>query len=171
MLLVHYSLHVFTCLKSFFIMNLNPAHWHLLFNHLPVAGIMFLALLLAYGLVRKSNSVIVASYWFFVLLAVLTFITSNTGGNAAGYLHNAGLASDDRIKAHAEASDKAEWAIYIGAALSLATLFVRRLKTTRAMPVVILVVSLAGVALMSWTSLLGGEIMHKEIRPGFTAKP
>ena len=149
-------------------MNLNPAHWHLLFNHLPVVGIIFLALLLAYGLVRKSSSVIIASYWFFVLLAVLTFITSNTGGSAAGYLSHAGLASDDLIKPHAEAADKAELAIYLGAALSLATLFVKRLKTIRIMPVIILLVALVGVVLMGWTSLLGGEIMHKEIRPGFT---
>ena len=165
----HTELHLSNLLSNIIRMNLNPAHWHLLLNHLPVVGSLFITLLLAYGLARKSAAVITASYWFFILLAVLTIITSQTGGKAAGYLTHVGLASDEMIGKHAEASDMAQWSVIAVALLSAATLFVRRLQTVKWMPFFIFILSLVSVALMSWTSLLGGEIMHKEIREGFTA--
>lgn len=150
---------------------MNPAHWHLIMNHIPIIGSFFATLLLIFGLIRKSNSIITASYWFFIIVAIAAFMTDQTGGKAAGYLSDAGLASDTLIKPHAEAADKAGLAIYITAALALLTLLINKLKQSRVMPVIILLAALAGSALMSWTGLLGGEIMHKEIRPGFVAPP
>src|SRR3954469_20251907 len=39
-------------------MNLNAAHIHLLVNHVPVFGTIFAALLIAWGLLRKSEEVL-----------------------------------------------------------------------------------------------------------------
>ena len=146
--------------KTFLTMNMNAAHWHLIMNHIPIVGSFFASLLLIFGLLRKSNSVILTSYWFFILLGIFAFI---------GYLSDAGLADDKLITPHAQAAQKAALTLYAAAVLSLIALFVKSLKTSRAMPVIILLVSLAGSGLMAWTGMLGGEIMHKEIRPGFVA--
>ena len=150
-------------------MNMNAAHWHLIMNHIPIVGSFFASLLLISGLVRKSSSIITASYWFFILLGVFAFVAASTGGKAAGFLSDAGLANDDLIKPHAEAAQKAALALYAATILSLISLFIKNLQTNRVMPVIILLVSLAGSGLMAWTGMLGGEIMHKEIRPGFVA--
>src|SRR5215210_2618949 len=39
-------------------MNLNAAHLHIMLNHVPVFGSLFAALLIAWGLLRKSEDVL-----------------------------------------------------------------------------------------------------------------
>lgn len=36
-------------------MNLNPAHWHLLVNHLSITGGIIFLIVLAYGFLRKAR--------------------------------------------------------------------------------------------------------------------
>ena len=145
-------------------MNFNPAQWHLLVNHMPIIGSIIILFLLAYGILSKSKSVIKAAYWLIVLVAIFTFVASQTGDKAEHFLLDAKLADEDIIERHEEAAGIAQWAmIGIGIA-SLAALFINRLKTSAAMPVIILILSLIVAGLMAWAGLLGGEIMHKEIR-------
>ena len=150
-------------------MDMNAAHWHLITNHIPIIGSFFISLLLVIGLIRKSDSLITTSYGLFILLGVFTFVAISTGGKAAGYLSTAGMTSDDYIKPHAEAAHKAALVMYATAVLSLIALLIKSLRTNRFVPVLILLVSLAGFGLLLWTGSLGGEIMHKETRPGFTS--
>lgn len=152
-------------------MNMNAAHWHLVTNHIPIIGSFFVSLLLVIGMLRKSDVLISTSYWLFILLGIFTFVAISTGGKAAGYLSDAGMASDDYIKPHAEAAHKAALVMYATAVLSLIALLVKRARTNRFIPALILIISLAGFGLLLWTGSLGGEIMHKEARPGFTSIP
>lgn len=145
-------------------MNFNPAQWHLLVNHMPIIGSIIILFLLAHGILSKSKSVIKAAYWLIVLVAIFTVVASQTGDKAEHFLLDAKLADEDIIERHEEAAGIAQWAmIGIGIA-SLAALFINRLKTSSAMPVIILILSLIVAGLMAWAGLLGSEIMHKEIR-------
>lgn len=149
-------------------MNLNPAHWHLLVNHLPITGGIIALLVLAYGILRKSEPVIKAAYWLFVLIAVFSLIATQTGEGAEHQLLNAKLADEATIERHVEASNIAQWCMIAVGLASLAALFVKRLQTVRVMPVLVFVLALVASGLMARAGLLGGEIMHKEIRPAVT---
>ena len=146
-------------------MNLNPAHWHLIVNHLPITGSIIAVLILLYGILRKSEAVIKASYWLFVLLAVFAVVAKQTGENAERFILDAKLADETIIERHVQAADIAQWAMIAVGLVALAALFINRLKTLGAMPVIVFIISLIAAGLMAWAGLLGGEIMHKEIRP------
>lgn len=146
-------------------MNLNPAHWHLLVNHLPITGSIIGVLILLYGILRKSDAVIKASYWLFVLLAVFAVVAKQTGENAERFILDAKLASETIIERHVQASDIAQWVMIALGLVALAALFVNRLKTLSAMPIIMFILAVVASGLMAWAGFLGGEIMHKEIRP------
>src|ERR1035437_2751283 len=149
-------------------MNLNPAHWHLLVNHLPITGGIIAILVLVYGILRKSDAVVKAAYWLFALLAVFAVVATQTGEGAERFVLDAKLADEAIIERHVQASNIAQWSMIVVGLVALAALFINRLKTLRVMPVIVFILSLIALGLMTWTGLLGGEIMHKEIRPANT---
>jgi len=145
-------------------MNLNPAHWHLLVNHLPIIGSIIGLFILGYGIISKTEVVIKMSYWLFIVLAVFAVIAKQTGEQAEGFIMSAKLADETLIEPHAQAADYAQWAMIILGLIALAALFINRLKMLKVMPLIVLITALVGAGLMGWTGFLGGEIMHKEIR-------
>ncbi len=145
-------------------MNLNPAHWHLLVNHLPIIGSIIGLFILGYGIISKTEVVIKMSYWLFIVLAVFAVIAKQTGEQAEGFIMSAKLADETLIEPHAQAADYAQWAMIILGLIALAALFINRLKMLKVMPIIVLITALVGAGLMGWTGFLGGEIMHKEIR-------
>ena len=144
--------------------NLNPAHWHLLVNHLPIVGSIIGLFILGYGIFSKAEVVIKMSYWLFIVLAVFAVIAKQTGEQAEGFIMSAKLADETLIEPHAQAADYAQWAMIILGLIALAALFINRLKMLKVMPIIVLITALVGAGLMGWTGFLGGEIMHKEIR-------
>ena len=145
-------------------MNLNPAHWHLLVNHLPIIGSIIGLFILGYGIISKTEVVIKMSYWLFIVLAVFAVIAKQTGEQAEGFIMSAKLADETLIEPHEQADDYAQWAMIILGLIALAALFINRLKTLKVMPLIVLITALVAAGLMGWTGFLGGEIMHKEIR-------
>ncbi|MES2873803.1 MAG: hypothetical protein WBJ10_00460 [Daejeonella sp.] len=145
-------------------MNLNPAHWHLIVNHLPITGSLIAVLILLYGILRKNEGVIKAAYWLFALMAVFSVVATQTGEGAERFILDAKLADEAIIERHVEASNIAQWVMVIVGITALAALFINRLKTVRAMPVIVFILALIAAGLMAWAGLLGGEIMHQEIR-------
>jgi uncharacterized membrane protein len=143
---------------------MNPAHWHLLVNHLPITGSIFGILILGYGILRKSDAVIKVSYWLFALLAVTAVVAKQTGEGAEKFILDAKLANETIIERHVQASDIAQWAMIVLGLIALAALFLNRLKRWKATPVIVLMVLIIAAGLMAWAGFLGGEIMHKEIR-------
>lgn len=146
-------------------MNLNPAHWHLLVNHLPITGSIIAIFLLLYGIVRKSEAIIKATYWLFALMAVFAVVATQTGEGAEHFVLDAKLADETLIERHVRVSNIAQWAMIVVGLTALAALFIKPLKKIRAMPILILIFSIIAAGWMAWAGLLGGEIMHKEIRP------
>jgi len=154
-------------------MNLNPAHLHIMLNHIPIFGALFAALLIAWGLLRKSEDVLRLGLALAFVVGIATWGVKLTGEPAEEVIENMAGVSRRMIHAHEEA---AEWATYIIAAAGvvalLALLLVRRRhRAARGLSVLALVVSVFGFAAASRAALLGGEIRHPEARSDFVAPP
>jgi len=145
---------------------MNPAHWHLLFNHLPIVGSMFTLFVLGYGIIFKNNSIIRLSYILFALCAVTSIIASSTGEDAEHYLKGLNNVEDLYLERHVQMAAIANVGMIIIGVVSLMALFFKKIKELKFMPVIIIVLALIVAGLMSYTGKLGGEIMHKEIRIG-----
>ena len=152
-------------------MNLNAAHLHIMLNHVPVFGSLFAALLIAWGLLRKSEDVLRLGLALAFVVGIATWGVQLTGEPAEEIVENLADVSRRTIHAHEEA---AEWATYLIAAAGvvglLALLLVRRRhRAARGLSILTLVVSLVGFAAVSRAALLGGEIRHPEARADFVA--
>ena len=150
-------------------MNFNPAHLHLMINHVPVFGTLFAALLIAWGLLRKSEDVLRLGLALALGVGLATYGVMLTGEPAEEVIENMAGVSRRTIHAHEEA---AEWATYVAAAagvLALITFLLvrRRHRAARGLSLATLVVSLLGFAAASRAALLGGEIRHPEARADF----
>jgi len=150
-------------------MNFNAAHLHLMLNHIPVFGTLFAALLIAWGLLRKSEDVLRLGLALAFVVGLATYGVMLTGEPAEEVIENMAGVSRRVIHAHEEAS---EWATYVAAAagvLALVTLLLvrRRHRAARGLSVLTLVIALVGFAAASRAALLGGEIRHPEARADF----
>jgi uncharacterized membrane protein len=145
---------------------MNPAHLHIILNHIPVIGIPFSAALLAYGLLRKSEEVKKVSLMAFVVIAVLTIPTFLAGHAAEEMVEHLPGFSEQLIENHESAALTGLIATLILGALSLAILLLSRRVTSvvRALTIGLLIFSLAVGGWLAWTANLGGKIRHTEIR-------
>jgi uncharacterized membrane protein len=148
---------------------MNPAHLHLAINHFPVIGLVFGAAILAAAMIRRSDELARVGAILMIFVALITIPVYLTGEPAEEIVEHLPGASEDILHAH---EDIAVWAMIlieiIGAA-ALVGLVAFRDKSTlpRWFVSSLLVSSLIGVALVGWTSSLGGQIMHPEARPDF----
>jgi len=154
-------------------MELNPAHLHLMVNHVPLFGTIFAALLIGWGLLRKSEDVLRVGLIVAVLIGIATWGVQLTGEPAEHAL--AGVQGFQRRLAHAheEAAELAWMVTAVAGVLALVTLLQmrRRRGAARGLAIVTLLVELAGFGLVTRTALLGGEIMHPEARAGWVQPP
>lgn len=144
---------------------MDAAHIHLLLNHVPVLGLVFTALLLAYGLARRSDDVIRASFWAFGLVGLAAVVVHLTGEPAEELLEGLPGFTEEAMERHEQAALWATWASVAVGAVALGGLYVyRNMSVPRRYGLLILAVALLAVLPMAWTANLGGEIRHEEIR-------
>ncbi|HET7233465.1 MAG TPA: hypothetical protein VFJ16_25870 [Longimicrobium sp.] len=152
---------------------MNPAHLHLMVNHVPVFGTIFAALLIGWGLLRKSEDVLRLGLILAVLIGIATWGVQLTGEPAEHAL--AGTQGFQRrlVHAHEEAAELSTYVISLSAVLALVTLVLmrRRRGAARGLAVVTLIAAFAGFGLVSRAALLGGEISHPEARAGWVQPP
>ncbi|MEK6301713.1 MAG: hypothetical protein AABO41_13465 [Acidobacteriota bacterium] len=150
---------------------MNPAHLHIILNHIPVIGIPFCAALLIYGLLRKSDEVKRASLWAFVIIAVLTIPTFLAGQAAEDVVEHLPGVSEQLIENHERAALIGLIATLILGAGSLAALFLSRrfASVARLLTILLLVLSLMSGAWLARIANLGGKIRHTELRGDATS--
>lgn len=154
-------------------MEMNAAHLHLVLNHVPVFGSIFAALLIGWGLLRRSEDVLRLGLIVAVLIGIATWGVQLTGQPAEHALSGTAGFQRRLVHAHEEAAQISTYVIALAAVLALATLVMmrRRRGAAKGLAVVTLVVVLAGFGLVSRAALLGGEIMHPEARAGWVQPP
>jgi hypothetical protein len=147
---------------------MNAPHWHLVLNHLPVAGLLFVVILLGYALVSGRGELHGVCLGALVVIGLLTIAVFYTGRGADEALMMDLSGVDEKfVEAHAKAAKTTFICMCIlgGVALVVAWLGRKLPHISRSVALVIFVLSLAELVLMGRTANLGGNIRHPEIRP------
>ncbi len=144
---------------------MNPAHIHLMLNHVPVIGAIVVALLLAAARLMHNEAVLRLALWGAVADALIAILVYVTGGAAEELVEDLPGVSHTLIEQHEEAALVATIVLGVFGAAALAALLIyRRRAIPQRVHQAALVLSLIPIGFMAWTSNLGGLIRHTEIR-------
>ncbi len=152
-------------------MIMNPAHLHLMLNHIPLVGIGFVILLLIIALLRRSNEMINISLLFVILVALWAIPAYLTGESAEEIVEGLPGISEQLIEAHEESAELAFIFIEAVGVLAFITLVARRFHTKlgKVLAILTLLGLIIGGGLIAWTANQGGKINHPEIRADTSA--
>jgi uncharacterized membrane protein len=151
---------------------MNPAHLHLLVNHLPIIGAAFAVGLGFFAYLKKSADLSQATLWLLLVVGAGTGAAMWTGNEAEDVVEKLPGVSRQAIHEHEEAAEFARYA-GLGSGLFALVLLARlrgRPESHRNATVFALFMAVLTLALMARTGYLGGFIRHPEIG-GATASP
>ncbi|HWP92101.1 MAG TPA: hypothetical protein VNN20_07890 [Thermodesulfobacteriota bacterium] len=145
---------------------MNPAHVHLILNHIPLIGMGFTLLLLIVAIIRKSNELINVALIFTILVALWAIPVYLSGEPAEEVVEDLPGISEQMIEEHEERAEIAFIFTEVVGVLALISLIARRFSNNigQKLTILTLLVLLVSGGLMAWTANLGGKINHPEIR-------
>lgn len=148
---------------------MNPAHLHLLVNHLPIVGALLALPLLALAIWRRTDlGALRAAVLVLVLAAVGAGASMRTGEEAEHAVEDLPWATETLIEEHEERAELATW-VTVAAALAGVGLWAWS-ERKKAVPLGALLglglLSAASAGAMGWVGASGGVIRHEEIRDG-----
>ena len=150
---------------------MNAAHLHLMFNHVPVVGVMLLLPLLVWAVYRQSLELVRFALAAFVGIALAALAVYLTGEPAEEVVEHLPGVAGAAVEAHEGAALVSLGLAAILGVLGLVGLW--RMRAVATVPGGLAWASLAGavvVALsMAWTANLGGLIRHPEAARGYVA--
>jgi uncharacterized membrane protein len=150
---------------------MNDAHFHLVINHLPIIVPIVGAIVLIIGLLFNQEVVKRVAYLLFILGAIATFPTMNSGEGAEEIVEHLPGISHDLIHEHEEKAEFFAILSYLLGVIAIVALWVswKRKKYATMVSALVLVFSIVVLFFGSQTGTSGGEISHPEIREGFKA--
>lgn len=146
---------------------MDLVHIHLLLNHVPVIGLVIGFLILAWGMFRKYSDVKDAGLIVLFVTSLVAIPVYLTGEPAEEAVEKLAGVSDQLIELHEDAAVYSlALCIAVGIAAFVLLIARRFLSETLAMIGTFLVLVLAAVAgaSIAYTSNLGGQVRHSEIR-------
>ncbi len=151
----------------------TAVHLHLLLNHLPILLPVVGLALLAGALWRRDDSLARTALWLFVAGAVMALATYLTGEGAEDAVKRLPGVERDLIERHSDIALVAAIALGLVGAYALWLLWRhrRRAPLPRGAVIVAFAGAVAAGGLMAYTGLLGGQVRHTEVRPGFVPAP
>jgi hypothetical protein len=143
---------------------MSPVHLHLLLNHVPVVGMLFVVLILAVAFWRRDSAGGRLALVVLVGLAAVTAVVFLSGEPAEDAVEKLAGVSEAAIHPHEEAAKASLIAVGVAGGLALLALlaFWRR-PLPRWTIGGALAVTLIVAVLFGWTANLGGRIRHSEI--------
>ena len=143
---------------------MNPAHLHLLLNHVPVLGAFGLLLLFTIAFFRRDSSLGRLTLVLTIGVAAAALAVFLTGEPAEEIVEELAGVGESAIEPHEEAARIATIAFgMLGAGAAAVLLAFRRRELPRWVMGAVLASTLAVSGLMGWTANLGGRIRHTEI--------
>ena len=145
---------------------MNPAHLHLMVNHVPVIGAILAAGLLGYGVFTKSSDLSRVALGLFVLMAVAGLAVYLTGEPAEEMVERLAGVSETALHLHEDAALIATILLGAYGLFAAGVLLVYRRRGTvlpASTAMLAFALSLVPVATMGYTANLGGHIRHDEI--------
>lgn len=144
---------------------MTETHLHLLITHLPIFGSILGGLVLAYGLLTKSNHAKIAAYGLLIISSIGAGISYLTGEAAEETAETIQGVAKEMIDQHEDFAVFALIALIISGVASLLGLFLtlRKSSLIKSVALITLFISLTGFVLVARTGYLGGQIRHTEI--------
>ncbi|MFM2214547.1 MAG: hypothetical protein RL427_1810 [Bacteroidota bacterium] len=145
---------------------MNDAHYHLLFNHFPIIGVIFGLGILVFGVVLKNNIVKNVAYVLFIIAALFAAVSMATGEGAEEAVEHMPNIGKHIIHEHEEMAEKLALVSYVLGVISIVGLYTNSKNHSKArlVSLLALVLALIAVFLGKQTGTSGGEIRHTEIR-------
>jgi uncharacterized membrane protein len=149
---------------------MNPAHLHLLVNHLPIFGTLF-ALFLSGGALLLSTfrrGLFLGAVALAVIGGIGGFVAENTGEGAEEIAEELPGVTEALIHSHEEAGETAAALGALAMLLGVGLWVVggRREQVPVWAPAGLALASLVATGAMGYAGATGGEIRHTEIRDG-----
>ena len=147
---------------------MNPAHLHLLLNHIPVLGVGFGLAVLGWATFRPRPDFARLALVVFIVSALAAIPTYLSGEPAEGAIKGAAGVIEPWVEPHEDAALVSLILVECLGALGLITLWSARraVSVPRPMLMASLVLALATAGSLAYTATLGGRIRHTEIRSG-----
>lgn len=143
---------------------MNAAHFHLLFNHLPVFACATAALLLAFALLKGSEPYKKLAYVLLMAAGISAPAVFFSGDRAEERVEGMPGVSRSALHEHEEAGEAAMAAMLVLGVLATGQLalyaFPNAGRIRERISLVILAGSLASFGWSAWTANLGGKIRH-----------
>jgi hypothetical protein len=145
---------------------MNPAHLHLVLNHLPIVGIPLATVLLIYAMITKSKDVLLAALGATTLVGVLCIPAFLTGEPAEDVVERRAGVVKAMIEEHEEAAEAGlVAALVMGGIGAVGTVWLLKKKSIPSAFLGVTVVSqLVAAGLLARAGNFGGMISHPEIR-------
>ena len=145
---------------------MNDAHLHLVVNHFPIIFPIAAVIIMATGLIAKSEPVKRTSFLIFIIGSLATIFAMSTGEGAEEVVEHISGVSESYIETHEEAAELFAILSYILGGLSLFGLWASfKLKSlSKIISLATLAFALVVLFFAKQTGTTGGEIRHTEIR-------
>ncbi len=143
---------------------MSQAHLHLIINHLPIMGAMLGALVLIYGLFKKSEDTQAAAYGVLLIAALGAGVAYFTGEPAEEAIEDLPGIVKASIEQHEEFAMLGLLSmILLGLLACIGLYFIyKKSSLTFRFAKVVMIVCVIAFGLIGWTAYLGGKIRHTE---------
>lgn len=143
---------------------MNPAHMHLILNHIPLLTIPMALIFMLYSLYLRDDRFTRFSLMILVLTALTVLPVYFSGDSAEKIVEHLPGVSEELIEAHEEA---AEFSLVVtlvtGAIAGAAFIFLRQQKFKSILLTAVVCSCLVAVGSLGYAANLGGKIRHPEI--------
>lgn len=143
---------------------MNPAHLHLIVNHIPIFTTVIGIFILIWGMYRSNASVRNIAFVLFIFGAIGSYVAIETGESAEDIVEEIATVSHDAIHDHEEAAEVSLWFAIVMGLLSIGAMAAKKLnlRFETGLHIVILVTALITAGILMYVAYEGGEIMHRE---------
>ncbi|HJQ83477.1 MAG TPA: DUF2231 domain-containing protein [Candidatus Binatia bacterium] len=137
---------------------------HLMLNHLPVVGLLFVVVVLVAGLVSRNDAILRLAFLSIVACALAAIPVFLSGEPAEERVEHLAGVSESAIERHEDVAKAVTFGLEV---LGLAAVAVLLRSRGRRIPIglaaAFLAATLAWSGLLAWTAHLGGLVRHSEI--------
>ena len=143
---------------------MNPAHLHLIINHVPIFTTDIGVFILLWGMYKSNSSVRNIAFILFIIGAIGSYAAIQTGESAEEVVEEVAGVSHDAIHDHEEAAEVSLWFAIVMGLLSIGALAAKKLnlRFETGLHIVILLTALITSGILMYVAYEGGEIMHQE---------
>ena len=145
---------------------MNMAHIHLLVNHFPIIGSIFISIMFLIALIFKNVFLQKLSLWFLVVVALFTAVAYISGDGAKSILENVTRVPEGVMHDHESMARVGLILMFFAGAVSLfGVIFYSRKSTLpRYLQIIVMAILVVSVIVFIYVGYLGGQVSHPEIR-------